>query len=117
MKNTIKENRDFVYAYRKGKKFVSPYFIVYATGNKLSVNKLGITVSKAIGKAHSRNRAKRLIREAYRLCNFSSLIGYNIVVVARESILDAPIEKICMHMLNVLKNIIAKTTDTGDGNV
>ena len=116
MKNTIKENRDFVYAYRRGKKFVSPYFVVYLTKNNAKLNKLGITVSKSIGKAHSRNRAKRLIRHAYKLCNFSSMIGYNVVVVARESILEAPFEKICMQMFNILKNII-ETTDTGDGNV
>ena len=116
MKNTIKENREFVYAYRKGDKEVSPYFVLYCVKNNSQYNKLGITVSKAIGKAHSRNRAKRIIREAYRDSFSQAKKGYNVVIVARERILDAPFEKVCLQMTNALKKLelFDKTTDTGD---
>ena len=118
MKNTIKENREFLYAYRKGKKSVAPCIVVYCVKNGCEENRLGITVSKGIGKAHDRNYAKRLIREAYRkyLDRFNA--GHNIVIVAREHIFDVPFDKLCAQMYMCAKEIglIDKTTDTGDRN-
>ena len=34
--------------------------------NKLDVTRIGITVTKRFGKAHERNKFKRLVREAFR---------------------------------------------------
>ena len=118
MKNTIKENREFMFAYRKGAKCVTPYFVVYVTKKNHDTNKLGITVSKAIGKAHDRNRAKRLIREAYRLNLANAKSGYNIVIVARERICEAPFDKICSSLRYAAyeTELLEKTTDTGDGD-
>ena len=118
MKNTIKENREFVFAYRKGAKCVTPYFVVYVSDRKDEANKIGITVSKAIGKAHDRNKAKRLIREAYRLNLSTADKGHNIVIVAREQLNCAPFDKICSTMRYAAYELglLEKTTDTGDGN-
>ena len=121
MRNTIKENRDFLYAYRKGEKAVTPYFVFYAVRNNQDLNRLGITVSKSVGKAHDRNRAKRLVREAYRQSISGEITpGYNIVVVAREKIGSAPFEKLtgamryCAAETGLIEKT-GKTTDTEDG--
>lgn len=118
LKNTVKENREFLYAYRKGKKAVTPYFVFYCANTESGGNRLGITVSKAIGKAHDRNRAKRLIREAYRL-NLAGKIpqSHNIVIVARERIGEAPFEKLCgsMRYAAYQTELLEKTTDTDGG--
>lgn len=121
MKNTVKENRDFLYAYRKGEKAVTPYFVFYAVRNNHDLNRLGITVSKSIGKAHDRNRAKRLVREAYRQSILKEIeYGYNIIVVARERIGSAPFEKLvgamkyCAEETGLIEKT-GKTTDTEDG--
>lgn len=118
MKNTIKENREFVYAYRKGAKCVTPYFVVYVTNRDDEVNKLGITVSKVIGRAHDRNRAKRLIREIYKENLASADKGHNIVIVAREQLNSAPFDKLCSSIRYAAYELglLEKTTDTGDGN-
>lgn len=79
---SIKNNRDFVNIYNKGKRFVNPYLVMYklrSTGEK----RVGITVSKKIGKAVVRNRVRRLIRQAIYL-NYPRLKdGYDYVFVAR----------------------------------
>ncbi len=90
MKGTVKLNREFVYAYKKGKKIVSDCLVFHYYKNKTDTNRLGITVSKAVGKAHDRNRAKRLIRVAYRECMPKEIKGYNIIVVARAKMAYVP---------------------------
>lgn len=42
--------------------------------------KMGITVTKKFGKAHERNRFKRIVREAYRLCYQQIPLGLQLVV-------------------------------------
>lgn len=93
MKGTIKLNREFLYAYRKGKKTVTDCIVFHSYRNRTQTNKLGITVSKAIGKAHDRNRAKRIIRALYRECMPKTENGYNIVIAARSKLLYIPHEK------------------------
>ncbi len=89
MKNLvkIKENYEFRRAYQRGKALVTPYAVVYVYKNNYNNIRLGITAGKKIGKAVSRNRAKRVITAAFR--NLLPLIpqGYDYVIVARVRIL------------------------------
>jgi ribonuclease P protein component len=77
---TITDNGIFLRAYKKGKfcasKSVCVYFLRNAGGRRL-----GITVSKKIGKAVIRNRIKRIIRAAYAAVDFPD--GYDYIVMAR----------------------------------
>lgn len=49
--------------------FVGQYIIIDCRPNRLSHSRLGITVTRRFGKAHERNRFKRLVREAFRQCH------------------------------------------------
>ena len=97
------ENHLFQKAYKTGKKAPSRRIVLYVLADKkanllkkrhplkIKVNRVGITVSKKIGGAVQRNRAKRIIREAYRQLekNFSVKKGFLVVIVARETIAGA----------------------------
>ena len=85
MKNTtaLKLNKDFRRLYYKGKSIACGYVVVYVGKNRLSSNRLGLTCGKTVGKAVTRNRVKRLMRESYRLCESRLKTGYDIVIVAR----------------------------------
>lgn len=81
---TIKENRDFRRLYRQSASFVTPALVVYFKETRAGFSRLGITAGKKIGGAVQRNRAKRVVREAYRalLPRFNKSV--DMVIVARK---------------------------------
>lgn len=79
----LTENKDFRGAYYHGKFCVGPALVSYARKNRLSITRVGITVSKKVGKAVVRNRSRRVIRAAYAALQPRVRPGYDIVFVAR----------------------------------
>ena len=79
------------------------YLVLYARKNRLGQNRVGITVSKKLGKAHIRNRARRRIREVYRLNEEAFLPGWDIVVVARSKSVEAPFDKLTRSYLSLAR--------------
>ena len=104
MKGTIKLNREFRYAYRKGKKVVSDLVILHYYANRTNENKLGITVSTSIGNAVTRNRVKRYMREAFRIYKDRIKTGYNIVIVARNKTAYSNFDSIKFCMKECIEN-------------
>ena len=101
MKETaIKENHLYLKAFRQGGRFVGKTVAVYvlkdyaakrlmlANPEKKYLNRLGLSVTKKVGGAVGRNRAKRIIRAAYRqLVGKKKLkTGYLIVISAKPEI-------------------------------
>ena len=86
MKNSesLKKNRDFQVVYRQRNSHANRLLIMYVSKNQLEKNRLGISVSKKVGNSVVRHRLARLIRESYRLDEQSFLLGFDIVVIARE---------------------------------
>lgn len=65
------------------------YLVLYARKNRTGRNRVGITVSKKLGKAVVRNRVRRRLREIYRLNEERFQPGWDIVVVARSRCVNA----------------------------
>lgn len=104
MKNTvaINENRMFTRIYRQGKSYVTSYFVLYLKKNKIKKNRLGITATKKIGNAVERNRARRIIKEAYRLLEPKLPLGLDIVIVARRKTVFSKMQPV----LNTLDSLV-----------
>jgi ribonuclease P protein component len=73
--------------------------VLYARPNRTEGNRVGITVSKKLGKAHIRNRVRRRLREVYRLNEDRFQPGWDIVVVARSAAIGADFEKLTQSYL------------------
>ena len=86
---TIKENYVFRRMYSKGRSAVTPMVVVYCRKNGRDHNRLGVTVSTKLGTAVVRNRARRRLREVYRLNQVHLRRGYDMVLVARGRTLTA----------------------------
>ncbi len=99
----IGENHLYMKAYRKGKKIAAKNIVVYVLPDrhasrlkkenpqKKFINRIGLTVTKKIGKAVVRSRVKRIIREGYRLVDkeYGVKKGNLIVLVARDACVKA----------------------------
>ncbi len=94
MKNTIKENREFKRMYAKAKSAVTPCMVVYCRRNRLGRNRLGVTVSTKLGGAVVRNRARRRLREVFRLAQPGMKQGWDMILVARARAVDGPWKKL-----------------------
>ena len=113
----ISENHLYSKTYAKGQKFVAKNVIVYilrdlkakklmeANPQKKYVNRVGITVSKKLGKAHTRNRVKRILREGLRQTekSFETKKGNLIVLVARNSAVLAKTQDIAYDIERAFK--------------
>ena len=79
----LRSQRDFDAAYRQGvARTVGPLRII-ARPNDLGHCRLGLNVSKRVGKAVVRNRIKRMLREAFRASQHDLPGGYDLIVIAR----------------------------------
>ena len=83
--------------------FGNGFFVLYARKNRTDTNRVGITVSKKLGKAHIRNRVRRRLREVYRLHEDQFQPGWDIVVVARTKAIDAPFDQLVKGYLALAK--------------
>ena len=68
MTEYLRARNDFQRVYQQGKRYDGSLFTAFVLSNKLDRPRFGITAStKAVGNAVNRNRARRLLRETFRL--------------------------------------------------
>ena len=86
---TLKQNYEFRQLYQKGASSAGSCMVLYCRKNKLGHNRLGLTASVKLGHAVVRNRARRRLREVYRLNSPQLRKGWDIILVARSRTVTA----------------------------
>jgi ribonuclease P protein component len=79
----LRASARFDAVFRAGGRASRDGMLVVALGNGLPHARLGLSVGRRFGPAHRRNRAKRLLREAFRLDLARLPAGYDLIVVPR----------------------------------
>ena len=112
MKNTvvIKKNYEFKNFFSKGKFYKGNFISMYIHKSNLSVNKLGIAVSKKNGKANLRNKIKRLIRENYKNYEKEIKPGTNLLISVNK---DIDIKKVSYYDIKADFEKIIKKAEIG----
>ena len=100
--SSLKLNHIFQRLYRTSGQ-ANGYLVLYARKTRTSTNRVGITVSKKLGKANVRNRVRRRLREVYRLNEEKFQPGWDIVVVARTRAIHAPFDTLTENYMALAK--------------
>ena len=92
--NRLKKRYQFSYVYRAGKSFSGEFLTIYFCPSKTKDIKVGFTVTKKLGHAHIRNLIRRRLREIVygEIPNLKQ--NFNLIVVAKESCLQASFESL-----------------------
>ena len=85
-KEILSNQRNFNNVYRKGSSRGGRYVVVLYKKNRLPVSRIAFVASKKVGNSVCRNRARRLMRESIRTMGLAIRPGYDIILVARNSI-------------------------------
>lgn len=108
----LKLNHVFRRLYRNGNQAANRYLVLYCRPNHLKGNRVGITVGKKLGKAVTRNRVRRRLREIYRLHESQFLPGYDLVVVARSQAVGASFSQLTKAYLTLADKLGVRTEAT-----
>ncbi len=101
----LKDPSVFSKIYKKGARASGSGLCAYFVQNRRPYNRFGITAGKKVGGAVERNRAKRIIRAAYRKNELLLPLGYDIVVVARADIIAKKSTELDGFMLKLSKEM------------
>lgn len=82
-KERLRKRSDFTKLSKDGRRFHSEYFVVVCSRNGLGRSRLGVTISKRVGRAVARNRIKRLVREHFRHRKAVLKDNYDLNVIAK----------------------------------
>ena len=81
----IRKRPEFKQLGEVGKRLVGRHFIVVYVPSEHPQSRIGITVTKKVGNAVTRNRLKRVCREFFRTCQKRLPVAYDVHVIARNA--------------------------------
>ena len=99
-KEILRKKSDFDAIYRAGKSVPDRYVVLFLRKNDLPYSRTAFLASKKVGNSVQRNRAKRLMRESYRLNEDKFSAGYDIIFIARNTINGRKLKDVEKSMMN-----------------
>jgi ribonuclease P protein component len=101
---------EFNAVYSRGTAYHHKFFVLFVLPVNSAVRRVGIVAGKKVGGSVKRNRAKRLLREAYRLNKNKLIHGLDIVLIAKKMLPDLTFHEVEKNLLYIFKkaNILKK---------
>ena len=100
----VKKDSEFQKVFHKGKSTANRQFVIYQLNKKEQTHfRVGISVSKKLGNAVTRNRLKRRIRHILMELDEQLIEEVDFIVIARQPIVQMSYQETKNSMLHVLK--------------
>lgn len=107
----VKKNKEFQDAFKKGTSFANRQFVVYSLSKPGQEHfRIGLSVSKKIGNAVTRNQIKRYVRQAFHELEQDLKNEFDYIIIARKPVADMGFHEIKNSLIHVLKlsKVLAK---------
>jgi ribonuclease P protein component, eubacterial len=99
-KEILRKKSDFDAIYRAGESVPDRYVVLFYRKNDLPYTRTAFLASKKVGNSVQRNRAKRLMRESYRLNEDRFSAGYDLIFIARNTIEGKKLKDVEKSLMN-----------------
>ena len=110
----VKREKDFKVIFKDGTSFANRKFVVYQLENQQNHFRVGLSVSKKLGNAVTRNQIKRRIRHILQSVKGSLVEHVDFVVIARKGVETLEYAEMEKNLLHVLK--LSKIYQEGNGS-
>ena len=110
----VKKEKDFSAIFKKGESFANRKFVIYRLENNETHFRVGLSVSKKLGNAVTRNQIKRRIRHIIQNAKGSLVEDVDFVVIARKGVETLEYAEMEKNLLHVLK--LSKIYQEGNGS-
>ena len=112
----VRKRSEFQLIQSRARRLSTPHFVFLLAARELPADgqpegppRLGITASRKIGNAVTRNRAKRLIREAFRETRDLWQSGMDVVVIVRQALASMNCPQVIQEWRSVSRLIQTRT--------
>jgi ribonuclease P protein component len=103
-KYRIKKNKEFQEVFQRGTSMANRQFVVYMLDRpEQPYFRIGLSVSKKLGKAVVRNRIKRYIRQCFLEMKEEIMPGKDYVVIARLPVAEMDYFEVKKSLIHVLR--------------
>lgn len=102
-KTVLRRKKDISSIYKKGKSEGSKYVVLFYKKNGFNYNRTCVLASKKVGNSVKRNRARRLIKSAYRNFEKEIDIGYDLIFISRKEIVEVKCNDVEKSLYSLFK--------------
>lgn len=101
----LTSRRQFKAVYAYGLRVASPGFTVFGKPNGLDHCRVGLTLTRKTGCAAVRNRAKRVLREVFRLNRHRLGLPMDLVINGRRNLLQQKVQRVERDFLECVERL------------
>ncbi len=104
----IRKKKDFLVLYKKGSRYRDRYFNLVYLANTYPFSRVGVVVSRKIGNAVLRNKAKRWLRTLFRRNKEMFRVPLDLLIIANRDLAGATWTELRLHYLSAAEKVARK---------